>query len=57
MTFNFGLWGMDRDSITNQQLLNCCQAMLDANASVSVSSFAANLEYAENYFYEQDDEE
>lgn len=56
-TFNFGSWGMDKEDITHEQLLTCCQAMLDADASVSCSSFAANLNYAENYFYDEDDED
>jgi hypothetical protein len=55
ITFNFGSWGMDREEITEQDCLICCQAMLDCDANISVSSFHSNLEYAKNYFYEDEE--
>jgi hypothetical protein len=55
ITFNFGDWGMDREEITEQDCLICCQAMLDCDANISVSSFHGNLEYAKNHFYEDEE--
>lgn len=56
-SFHFGDWGMEREEITQEMCFKCCQAMLDANANVSVSSFKDNLDYAENYFFEVDVED
>lgn len=54
-TFAFGSWGMDRELITVEDCLLCCQAMIAYDANVSISSFGANLEYAKNEL--EDDEE
>ncbi|PHJ56432.1 hypothetical protein VF14_25465 [Nostoc linckia z18] len=54
--FSFGSWGMDREEITEEMCLLCCQALLDADANVSFCSFKSDLEYAQNYFYELEDE-
>lgn len=56
-TFAFGSWGMKRESITVEDCVLCCQAMLEYDANVSISSFASNLEYARNEFSEEDEEE
>lgn len=56
-TFAFGSWGMDRDEITIEDVILCCQIMLCYDANVSISSFASNLEYARNAFDEDEDEE
>lgn len=56
-TFAFGSWGMERESITVEDCVFCCQAMLCYDANVSISSFSSNLEYARIEFSEDEDEE
>lgn len=56
-TFAFGSWGCDRDSISVEDCLLCCQVMLAYDANVSMSSFASNLEYARNATEDDEDEE
>lgn len=55
LCFHFGSWGMDREEITEEDCLICCQAMLYCDANVSFCSFKNNLEYAQNYFYEDEE--
>jgi hypothetical protein len=55
--FGFIRWGMDREEITEEMCFLCCQALLDQNANVSVTSFKRNLEYAQDYFSELEDDE
>lgn len=55
-TFAFGSWGMDREAITVEDCVLCCQAMLCYDANVSISSFASNLEYARNEFSDEEED-
>ncbi|HAJ59550.1 MAG TPA: hypothetical protein DCP31_09985 [Cyanobacteria bacterium UBA8543] len=45
LTFAFGSWGCDRELITEEDCLLCCQGMQAYDANVSMSSFYSNLEY------------
>lgn len=57
LTFCFGSWEMDKESITEEDCLLCYQAMIYCEANVSISSFGASLEWARNEFFEEDEEE
>ena len=46
--FSFSSWGMDREKITQNQLLTTCQQMLDYQTFISVCTFKMCLEYAQN---------
>ena len=48
--FGFGSWGMDKESITEEDCVYCCQMMMMHGANVSISSFKSNLDLAENCF-------
>lgn len=51
--FSFGSWGMNREDITEEMLTACCQAALDIDCNVALSSFYDNY----LYFVEDDEDE
>jgi hypothetical protein len=56
LTFAFGSWGMERESISVEDCVLCCQMLLACDANVSISSFASNLEFARNELNDEEDE-
>ncbi len=56
-SFAFGDWGMDKENITQKDCYYCCQTLLDQDVNVCLSSFKNNLDYAKDYFNDDEDEE